>query len=604
VAARVLLLRLCALAQVTFLPGYLVLAAVGIRASSGLQAIVRAFAASLVANWVLVWVLTVAGIYGPAALYAVFAAECVWLVRLQWGKPVPADLLRRARASLLGAPLPFLLALALAIATAAAFTAYALQNHDAVFAEWDAVVSWNRWALDWAEGRLPGNALHYPQLLPASWSVLYVFSRDTVVQAPALILQALYPLGVVLVFLEAGLRRRSVPLLVAAPIWACLAHLMASTWGALPHVLSNGYADIPVAFFALLAVATALYADERADSSWLLALFFACGAALTKQAGLYVLAFVWGWGLLAVRRRDFALRSGLLVLALVGTWYGLKELQIRAGADGSEIAWITGGVHFGRGPIERVLHAAKLLRAIPLLGGLGWAGGATVVALVALSLRHPLQRVLVLGLVLPFLAIWLFLVSYDTRNASLALPVVALALAHAFARRTAGAAAPAAPSATLPPLAAHARWPRTRLQLAGAAVLAVALGGGVAYSDVEARSSQLAQQREIGDRGLDQDLYRFFEVEPVHGKVLTAYQVLGFLPGFRNHMVVNTALTLEDLLAAERNPEIVFVLHAWNMMEPAAWDHMERRLEERRYRWIFDRDAPPLGYFRMVQIRP
>jgi hypothetical protein len=601
----VLLLRLCGFAQVTFLPGYLILATAGVRASSALQAVLRAFAVSLLANFVLVWLLTVAGVYGPAALYVVFALECAWFARLQWGKPIPADLLRRARESLRGAPAPFLLALALALATGAVFAAYALQNHDAVFGEWDAIVSWNRWALDWAQGRLPRKAFHYPQLVPASWSLLYVFSQDTVVQASARVLQALYPLGVVLVLLEAGLRRRSVPLLVAAPIWAALAHLVAAPWGALPHVLSNGYVEIPVAFFALLAVATAIYADERTEGTWLLALLFACGAALTKQAGLYVLAFVWGWGLLAVRRSGFALRSGLLVLVLVGSWYGLKELEIRAGADGSEIAWVTGGVHAGRGALERLLNAAKLLRAVPLLGSLGWPGAIAAACLLALSLRHPLQRVLVLALLLPFLAIWLLLFSYDTRNASLALPFLALALAHAFARRPAGGSVPAAPVAPLAaPDAARPRWRWTRLQVVGAAVVAVGLLGGVAYSDEDARKSQVAQQREIGDPGLNQEIYRFFDVEPVHGKVLTGYQVLGFLPGFQDRMVVDPALTLEALLAAERDPGIVFVLHAWNLMEPAAWEHMARRLERGQYRWIFDRDAPPLGYFRLVQIRP
>ncbi len=411
------LVRAAAFLQVAFLPGYLLLVKLGIERTGRIQTLLRAFAASLIINWILVFALTLAGIYRPPVVWAVFLLECAWLVRHQWREKGPEDVLGLGRLEPLRAgPLLFQAAFVLALASAVTLAGYVLQNTDAVITEWDAVVSWNRWALDWAANRLPAQTQHYPQLVPASWSVLYVFAKDTTVQAPVRMLQAFYPLAIVLTFLDLGLRQRSARILLAAPVWAVCVHLMAAPWNVVPDVLSSGWVDIPVSFFGLLAIVTSLYGDER--DRWL-ALFFAIGAALTKQAGICVLAFVWIDALVKVRSRRFALGSAALVAGLFASWYVMKEVQIQLGLDASEVASVTRAVHFGRGPLERVAYAGVLLGRIPYLGLLGIPGLLGAGALTLLSLRDARQRVVVLGLVLPFIVIWTFLYSYDTRNLSL-----------------------------------------------------------------------------------------------------------------------------------------------------------------------------------------
>ncbi|HET8542465.1 MAG TPA: hypothetical protein VFL83_21505 [Anaeromyxobacter sp.] len=582
------LVRAAAFVQVTFLPGYVLLVALGIDRSHRIQTLVRAFAASLVVNWVLVFVLTVTRLYHPTVLWLVFALECAWFVRLHWRRRASGDLLGIARLEpLRETPLPFQVALMLAVASAVVLGAYVLWNSDAVFTEWDAVASWNRWALDWAANRLPVNAQHYPQLVPASWSVLYVLSNDTVVQAQARMVQALYPLAIALTFIDVGLRHRSSRVLLAAPIWTILMHLIAAPWNAIPDVLSSGWVDIPVSFFGLLAVVTALYAEERTERDWLLALFFACGAALTKQAGLFALAFVWAYALVERRDRKFVLSSAALVVVLVASWYVMKQIQIQLGLDGSEIPYVTGGVHQGRGPLERVLYAGVLLGRIPYLGPLGIPALVAAAALVGIAARDARHRIIVLGLVLPFLAVWLFLYSYDTRNATLVVPLVALAMCHALPSRE------------------ITRIP-TRLELVAAAGVAVAAWGAVTYVEDEARERQLAQQRRIGDPEVNAALYQFFEANPIRGRVLTAYQMLGFLPGFKDRMVaLPGVLRVAELDAADGDPEIGYLLHPVGWMSPTARQAIDERVAAGRYRHVFfARSRQGLGVLRFVQLRP
>lgn len=45
-----------------------------------------------------------------------------------------------------------------------------------IFVEGDVSVSWNRWALIWAQGLFPTAAYGYPQFIPTIWAVTYIFT--------------------------------------------------------------------------------------------------------------------------------------------------------------------------------------------------------------------------------------------------------------------------------------------------------------------------------------------------------------------------------------------------------------------------------------------
>src|SRR6185437_10212014 len=55
------------------------------------------------------------------------------------------------------------------------------QMQPAIFG-YDSISSWNPWALDWAQNKFPGRIYHYPQLVPAMWSFVYVSADDTSLQ--------------------------------------------------------------------------------------------------------------------------------------------------------------------------------------------------------------------------------------------------------------------------------------------------------------------------------------------------------------------------------------------------------------------------------------
>jgi hypothetical protein len=566
-----LLLRVASLVQVCFLPGYLLVRRSGLAAADPLRAALYAFASSLIVNWVLVFALTAAGWYRPAVLYVVFAAESLWFIRLNWGRRITGHV-GAALEHLRETSFVYQAALVAAILSSALLAVPFFENRDAIFTDWDAVVSWNRWALDWAANRLPRLAWRYPQLLPANWSVLYVFTRDDVVQAPSRMVQALFPLGIVMVLLEVGIRQRSTRFLVAVPLCAAALCLF-------PFSLSNGYADIPVTFFGVLAVVTAFYGDQT-ERDWWLAVFFACGAALTKQAGLYLLVFVWTSALISLKRRRFAVRSAALILALVGSWYLFKEVQIRLGLEQSELYGVTVAAHDGRGFLERVLRVLRYVFG----GGIAvWIAMITGVTLVAMSLRDARQRTIVLGLVAPYSVIWLLLYSYDQRNVMIVVPFAVVAAVHGFWWNVA--------------------FVPTRLQVTAAAIAALGAVGFAVHDERALRERQLAQQRALGDPALNAALYRHLGEDVTGGKVGTGYQYLGFLPGFRERMVAMPGrLSVASLDTAERDPDIRYLLNPPEWMTQAAWSEVETRIRDGRYRHVFDQPSV-YGTVRLVEIK-
>jgi len=324
---------------------------------------------------------------------------------------------------------------------------------------------------------------------------------------------------------------------------------------------------------------TAFYGDHT-ERDWWLAVFFACGAALTKQAGLYLLAFVWTSALLSLKHRRFAVRSATLILALVGSWYLFKEVQIRLGLEQSELYGVTVAAHDGRGLLERVL---RVLRYVFSGGIAAWIAVTAGVTLVAMSLRDARQRAIVLGLVAPYSIIWLLLYSYDQRNIMLVLPFTAVAAVHGFGRGV--------------------EFVPTRLQVTAATIAALGVVGFAAHDDRALKDRQLAQQRTLGEPALNAALYRHLGENATGGKVGTGYQFLGFLPGFRERMVAMPGrLSVASLDTADRNPDIRYLLNPREWMTEDAWSAVESRIEDGRYRHVFDQPSV-YGTVRLVQIK-
>ncbi len=307
------LLGLLGLVQTAFLPGHLLLR--GLRIGCGILAsVVLSFALSLLVNYLLVAGLVVCGQYRPRVMYAILAVEIALWLRLDYRRlAVPlgdavADVRRRALAFFLDldcaspiqSPLLRRAMIAAAVLVIAGFALAGIVETGQIFQQWDAVVSWNRWAVQWAANELPQSTSYYPQLLPANISLSYVFMQTNQVWIFAKAMQFLFCLMLLLAMLDAARRSSGLVPGVVVTYWLFVALLRY-------RMLSSGYADVPLAFFAWMPLYALLLAARAADarqrSKWLLVGgLLAAGAALTKQLGLYVAvvypvtAWVWFGG--------------------------------------------------------------------------------------------------------------------------------------------------------------------------------------------------------------------------------------------------------------------------------------------------------------------
>ena len=343
-----------------------------------------------------------------------------------------------------------------------------------IFQQWDAVVSWNRWAIDWAANRLPSGTGLYPQLLPANVSLTYVFMQTSEIWIFAKAFQFLFCLMLLLAMFDAARATGNFGFVPGVLI----------TYGLLVAVLrfrmiGSGYADVPLAFFSFAAVYALLLATgtrhlgtggllpgghpapgncsllagcrvRSAEGAQMRApcthgrryvmvgAVLAAGAALTKQTGLYIALLypLLAW-LLALRNRPdpvgrnagTLLRVALLTGALAAPWYLHKFAEFRAARDGDNTARLVSDFHEGRSLPQRLLHGAGMLA-----DAITPAGAALLLLAIAAGLRDPLTRWLVGLVVAPLGLIWAAGFSYDLRNLTLVLPFAGAAAGMGLSR--------------------------------------------------------------------------------------------------------------------------------------------------------------------------
>jgi len=77
-------------------------------------------------------------------------------------------------------------------------------NTGSVFESYDTIISWNKWAIDWANNSLPTSTWRYPQLLPANWSIIYVLMGTTTVQFFVKAMMPFFTLFILLMIIDLG----------------------------------------------------------------------------------------------------------------------------------------------------------------------------------------------------------------------------------------------------------------------------------------------------------------------------------------------------------------------------------------------------------------
>jgi hypothetical protein len=615
-------LGLLSIIQIAFLPGFLALRALKLTDRLG-RTLVLSFALSLVINHFLVVWLVLAGCYRPAMVYGLFALEVAllaWTAR-KWPAMTLADVLQfasgptqrgqvhvfgRAVAEKAGpssrkmdrTPDFAVLLRGAAWLLILGFAAQAICHAGDIFQQWDAVVSWNRWALDWAANRLPRLTAEYPQLLPTNLSLSYVFIQDSSIWFFAKGWLFLFCLFLLVAMCDlAGETGNSGYALGAIFTYVLLVCILRFRY------LSSGYADVPVAFLAYAGVYALLLARGAADAKTqtkyvFLGAVLCAGAALTKQAGLLI-AVVYpllAWLLVyrAVGPRAVPSRAGwtrwlflaAVLVTLIAPWYLYKQLAMLHGDETRLTGYLLHDIHEGRNLLQRLIHAGGLLRGALTLPGLV----ALLLAMV-FAFRDYSQRWLVLVAAAPLALAWALGFSYDLRNLALAIPLAgaaagvgAVELAKTLARQraTAGSSSGASgrDTAGQASSAAHApAWVRRVLSLrVGYVVLLLIVplalfATRIARGDLVAR--QRALQRSICMADVDRLLYQCQQRPGIRGAIVTDYLPMQWLPDLQQYYVQCAPENATAFQTIYARPDIRFALLHKTRTSPQVWQYLE-----------------------------
>jgi len=232
----------------------------------------------------------------------------------------------------------------------------------------------------------------------------------------------LFPLGILFLLIYQYRHTREAGWLLAVPLFGVIAKALEY----IPVANLDGYADMPVAFLALLTVL--FYANRGCPPSRIhavLALAFALTAALTKQAGLYIFGLLaLALAVEAVMRKDPAYRRTVIVALLaatgvLATWYIPVEYRIRLGLDSSEVPWVTHGIYGNVSLLQRVARAPQFLIEHSYV----------LFLFFVLGVFHPQSRRWAVSIAIPYTVLWAGFWAYDARNLTLAMPFFAISAA-------------------------------------------------------------------------------------------------------------------------------------------------------------------------------
>ncbi len=606
----ILFLGLLSLIQITFLPGFLILGYFYNKHMGVIEKIVFSFAFSLIFNYILVLSLTSLGIYNRFLVLLICLIELVlvvWLFRASlligiqnMAKPVFSKV-----QSYLGELVELrdkseqewqrVLRLALyalllfgAISSLIWITRILLDNRFTVFSVWDSVVSWNKWATQWFSNQFPELPRRYGQLVPANWSLTYTFIGSEQVQFFAKSIMPLFTLFTLLLPILLGIELKSYGYFAAAILIQLLYKKFLGE-----HVYS-GYVDTAVAFFSFASiyclVKASLLKNRQAIISFLaLGAILAGGAFATKQPGLFILVSYPILAYFLFIRKNTILKKGdiyraiiypiVIALAFSIPWYIYTEITIYLGLNKSEFEWILDEVHRGRPLWERFILGLGSLEVYVILFAL---------SILSLAFIPKVFRWVTIIVILPYSLLWALYASYSQRNLAIVFPILALVSGIGFEN-------------IIERLQSYlGRINFGKIPLPMVAIL-LAIGGifaSLLVPDSRLVDIQIAQQKEILLRGVDRDLYDYFEGAGDYGAILSGYP-LEFLPGFEQFTISESFEEYEAYLAhREQYPEIQYLLMPKSADE-RIFEEVMNYVNTGQYKLIFEQN----NYF-FIKINP
>lgn len=422
-----LLLGILAVVQTIFLPGFIFKSVFRIRTTSPIQNWIYLFALSLFLNYVIVTILTSLGIYKSSIFFFIITIEILLIVYLLISKKSTIDFNFSFRdlvinyISLIKSVSIFVKVLII-ISTIVILFYFALiiSNLATIFYFVDTVnnIHWNTWAMDFANNTFPKQSSHFPQLIPANWSISYLLIGEPNIHFFPKSFMTLFFFSNLLMFWDLAFDKRNYTYLIALIIYGLFAPIIYNL-----VFIADGNGDLPVSFFAFLSFYAYLMTNKEKFElkQFILVFLFASTAAGTKLAGFYVFFFISilclyhfikNFKLLSKKQILIVVVSIILILSTNLFWYLLKPQIMAGGLHQPE--WLAEG------------YANILINALRLAY---YNIGLPVITFFILTFIFSLfvkeSRYVTIFFVIPPIILWMFKYSSDFRNLSFVVPFIA-----------------------------------------------------------------------------------------------------------------------------------------------------------------------------------
>jgi cell division protein FtsL len=419
-----LLLGILSTLQITLLPGLIVFHFLKLKTESPIQKYLYIFSLSLFINYSLVTALVLLKLYTIVTLWVVIVFELLLLAYLIIKRKITLNInynfgsaVENYVSLFMTFPSYINIIVGLASIVILFYIALFLSNLGTIFYFIDTVnlIHWNTWAKDLANNTLPIQSSHFPQLIPANWSVCYVLTGNSDINFFAKSIMPLFFLGNLLILLDLAVWKKNYLYLIGLIIYGLFGPII------FPLVfIADGNADLPVSFFAFLTFYSylRLSKDKFELGERLLFFLFAATTAATKLAGFYIFLFASLISLIGFikyfRQID---RSKILILLILLPiilafslfWHFLKPVTMVSGLHQPE--------YVGQNYISIFINAAKLMYfnwGLPVLTFF-------IITIIA-SLFVKNIRYVTLIMVIPPLILWMLKYSADFRNLSFVVP--------------------------------------------------------------------------------------------------------------------------------------------------------------------------------------
>jgi hypothetical protein len=486
------------------------------------------------------------------------------------------------------------------------FIIYGTQ-YSTVFTTWDAVVSWNRWAMEWFGNHFPIGPQHYPQLLPTNLSMTYQIIGDERVQFFAKYFCDLIEIFIISTVFILGVMNRKIGYFIGTIIVGWLQLVIGSQ--------GSGYADTPVSFWALLAFTCLILAKDKEDNFKYIVFgaVFAAGAAVTKQVGLWIaivypILFCIMYRKIEIpKKKSVLLLIALIYLLIIAPWYGFIEYSVINGKVMSEIPYLQNLTSQGKTILE-ILAAGLKLIVIHLSKNeiLGWVIFAATFISVIFSLRLKWCSIIFSLIIAPVFVGWMMFFSYDIRNINLIVPFIGILAGFgiqniidqyyenvkSFFFKIILFVKKLKLELFFKPInkvfTNFIKLPLLSQSLIiGLPVLIIIFSIlPRLYSNEYMISKSISKQREMGVPLLNQSLYDYFSENGIEGKILSDYMYLGFLPDLKEYYVYGYPNS-KNFIDQFNDPQVAYALVNLSNMTPDVRNYIDQLVNEGKLKILF-----------------